>query len=181
MTPVRRGAVLLLLAGLALLFGASPAWAHSRLEGSSPAQGASLSTPPATVSLTFNEPVQIEFSTLTVIGPDGADYHTGDLSEVDNTVTAGVLPLGPAGTYQIGYRVVSADGHPVAGAIPFTLTAPGPGSSAAKPAGGSALGSASPVAVPSSGDTGAPVWPWVVGGVVLVGGGAALALRVGRS
>lgn len=181
MTPVRRGAVLLLLAGLAMLLGVSPAWAHSRLEGSDPAQGASLNTPPATVSLTFNEPVQIEFSTLTVVGPDGADYHTGELSEVDNTVAVGVLPLGPAGTYQIGYRVVSADGHPVAGAIPFTLTVPGPGSSAAKPAGGAALASGSPVAVPSSADTGTPIWPWIVGGVVLVGGGAALALRVGRS
>jgi copper resistance protein C len=181
MTAVRRGVALLLLAGLAMLLGVSPAWAHSRLEGSDPAQGTSLNAPPATVSLTFNEPVQIEFSTLTVVGPDGADYHTGDLTEVDNTVKVDVLPLGPAGTYQIGYRVVSADGHPVAGAVPFTLTAPGPGSSAAKPAGGSASDPGSPVAVPSSGDTGTPIWPWIVGGVVLVGGGAALALRVGRS
>jgi methionine-rich copper-binding protein CopC len=175
MTAVRRGVALLLLAGLAMLLGVSPAWAHSRLEGSEPAQGTSLNAPPATVSLTFNEPVQIEFSTLTVVGPDGADYHTGDLTEVDNTVKVDVLPLGPAGTYQIGYRVVSADGHPVAGAVPFTLTAPGPG------AGGSASDPGSPVAVPSSGDTGTPIWPWIVGGVVLVGGGAALALRVGRS
>jgi hypothetical protein len=38
---------------------------------------------------------------------------------------------------------------------------------------------AAPVAPVDEG--GAPVWPWVVGAVVLVGGGVAAALRLGRS
>jgi len=39
-----------------------------------------------------------------------------------------VNPLGPAGSYTIAYRIVSADGHPVEGSVSFTLTAAGTGS-----------------------------------------------------
>lgn len=179
---IRVGAVTL-LTGLTLVLGTAPAWAHSRLESSDPASGASLATVPRKVSLTFNEAVQPGFTVITVIGPNGDDYHSGDITEVDDTVTVGVLPLGPAGGYQIGYRVVSADGHPVSGAIPFTLTTAGPGSAQAAPPAGSAAPSASgvvPTAAPAS-DGGAPVWPWIVGAVLVVGLGVGAALRLGRS
>ena len=112
---MRRVVALVLAVGAALLFGAAPAWAHSQLDGSSPADGTSVATPPSSVSLTFNEDVQPGFTVITLIGPDGKDYHRGDVTETDQTVTVGALPLGPAGVYQIGYRVVSADGHPVSG------------------------------------------------------------------
>jgi copper resistance protein C len=181
---------LTLLTGLALLLGSAPAWAHSRLESSDPADGTSLATAPQKVSLTFNEPVQAGFTTITVIGPDGADYHTGTPTEVDDTVSIGVLPLGPAGAYKIGYRVVSADGHPVSGSVGFTMTTAGTGSAAGSAAATSSAGPAAPSSaattsvVPTStppDDGGAPVWPWVVGGIVLVAVGVVAALRLGRS
>lgn len=173
-----RGGVVALVAGLALVLGTAPAWAHSRLESSDPATGSSLAAAPKDVSLTFNEAVQPGFTVITVIGPDGNDYHSGAISEVDDTVTVGVLPLGPVGEYQVGYRVVSADGHPVSGSVAFTLTTAGPGSpQAAPPAGQSA---AVPTAAPA-GDGGAPVWPWIVGAVLVVGLGVGAALRLGRS
>lgn len=181
MIAVRRAAVLVLLGAVALLLGGTPAWAHSRLVSSDPVAGARLGAGPSTVSLTFNEPVQAGFTTLTVIGPEGADYRTGEITEVDTTISVGVLPLGPAGTYQLGYRVVSADGHPVEGAVPFDLTTAGPGSPAARPGSGAIGQSGVPTAAPQSADRGAAVWPWIVGAVVLVGGGATLALRTGRS
>jgi copper resistance protein C len=174
-----RGGVLALLTGLALLVGTAPAWAHSRLESSDPVAGASLAAGPQKVSLTFNEPVQPGFTVITVIGPDGDDYRGGDVSEVDDTVSVGVLPLGPAGAYQVGYRVVSADGHPISGSIPFTLTTAGTGSGSAAPPSGTA-----PAAVPTAapaGDGGAPVWPWIAGAVVVVVIGVGAALRLGRS
>ena len=179
MRLLRRAAVLLLLTGLTLLVGGAPAWAHSKLLGSDPAQGASLDTPPGTVSLTFNEPVQLGFNTITVVGPDGADYRTGEITAVDNTLTVPVLPFGPAGTYELGYRVVSADGHPVSGVVPFNLAKPGPGSSEARPA-GAAPAAVGPAAPPGTAG-GTPVWPWFVGAVLLVGGGVVFALRLGRS
>jgi methionine-rich copper-binding protein CopC len=182
-TPARarRAAVVVLLTALALLSGSAPAWAHSRLEGSDPANGARVASPPASVSLRFNENVQPGFTVMTLIGPDGKDYHTGPVRELNETITVAALPLGPAGEYQIGYRVVSADGHPVSGATSFTLTTPGPGSSAASPVtstGGS--NPAVPNTAPPDTNGGAPIWPWFLGAALLLGGGVMFALRLGR-
>ncbi|GAA1296553.1 copper resistance CopC family protein [Pseudonocardia xinjiangensis] len=187
-TGVLRGAAVTVLCGLALLLGAGPALAHTRLESSDPADGASLSTAPQRVSLTFNETMQPGFTTLTVVGPDQARYETGDVTANGDTVSIAVRPLGPAGSYQIGYRVVSEDGHPVSGSIGFTLTTAGPGAAAAaSPAATAAPAptSSAPVAAESApaqpaGDGGAPIWPWIVGAVVLVGGGVFAALRMAR-
>jgi hypothetical protein len=79
---------------------------------------------------------------------------------------------------------VSADGHPVSGSVAFTLTTPGPGAAPAPAA--APAGSASPAAPPLPTDAadgdggGAPVWPWIVSAVVLVGGGVVGALGRGR-
>jgi hypothetical protein len=80
---------------------------------------------------------------------------------------------------------VSEDGHPVSGGVAFTLTRPGPGAGAsASPDGPTAGPSAAPApaaAAPAPESSGGmPVWPWVVGAVVLVGGGVVAALRLGR-
>jgi copper resistance protein C len=164
---------------VALLLGSAPAWAHSELNSSDPANGSSVAAPPKTISLTFGEDVQAGFSTVTLIGPDGKDYHDGPVTEKDQTITVGALPLGPTGVYQIGYRVVSADGHPVSGKVSFTLTAAGPGAAGAAAPTASAPAAVVPSAATDSG--GAPVWPWIAGAVVLVAVGVGLALRLGRS
>jgi methionine-rich copper-binding protein CopC len=176
---MRRVVALVLAVGAALLLGAAPAWAHSQLDASNPANGASVAAPPPTVSLTFNEDVQPGFTVITLIGPDGKDYHRGDVTETDQTVTVNALPLGPAGVYQIGYRVVSADGHPVSGKTSFTLTTAGPGSPEAQAPAAAAVPNDVPNAAPPE-NGGTPVWPWIVGAVVLVAGGVVLALRLGR-
>jgi copper resistance protein C len=174
-----RAAALTVLCGLALLLGAGQALAHTRLLSSDPADGASMAAGPARVSLTFNEAMQAGFSTVTVIGPDGGAWHTGDVSADGNTIAADLRPLGPAGRYEIGYRVVSDDGHPVTGSVAFTLTTPGPGVPEAGPGTAAAVPVAPGLDPPAHG--GAPVWPWIVGAVLLVGGGVAAALRSGRS
>jgi copper resistance protein C len=177
------------LAGLALLLGTGTASAHARLESTDPADGASLSSPPERVSLTFSDPMTADFNTITVVGPDSAHYETGPITAQDTTVSIGVRPLGPAGRYEIGYRVISEDGHPVTGSVAFTLTSPGPGAAAvlapataAPAAAAPAAEQAPPAASAAAGNDsgGAPVWPWIVGAVVLVGGGVVAALRLGR-
>jgi methionine-rich copper-binding protein CopC len=176
------------IAGIALLVGASPAFAHAEFEGSDPADGASLATPPQSVSLTFSDTMRQGFNTVTVTGPDGLQYQAGDVTAQNETVTVAVNPLGPAGVYRIGYRVLSDDGHPVTGQVGFTLTQPGPGSAAAvtPSAAPSAAAPSAAVAAPAPAaqteeSGGMPVWPWVVGAVVLVGAGVAVAMRLGRS
>ncbi|MDT7581772.1 MAG: copper resistance protein [Pseudonocardiales bacterium] len=188
--------LLRLLAGtitacLALLLGAAPAFAHTRLESSDPADGSDVTSAPESVSLRFNEDIAAEFVTLSVVGPDGTQYQTGVVSTAGGQITTAVSPLGPAGAYRIGYRVVSDDGHPVTGKVAFTLTAPGPGGalptpSAALPSAAAPAPVPAPVtaAVDPQADNqqseDAPIWPWLVGAVVLVGAGAAVALRLGR-
>jgi methionine-rich copper-binding protein CopC len=179
-----RGAAVGLVATLALLLGASPAFAHAEFESSDPADGASLATGPSTISVTFSDTMQQGFNELTVIGPDGTThYENGEVLADGDTVSVGVNPLGPAGRYQIGYRVLSDDGHPVSGSVAFTLTAPGPAaaqlasSAAAAPAPADAA--PAPVAQQDTGSGGSPVWPWIVG-AVLVAAGVFVAMRLGR-
>lgn len=168
--------------GVALLLGATPAYAHTRLESSDPADGSSLATAPGTVTLTFTDDIDPRFATITVVGPDGTSYQTGDVTGDGGEVRTAVSPLGPAGPYEIGYRVVSGDGHPVQGKVSFTLTAPGP-AAAAPTAAVAPPATAVPAVDPQANaqpDQGTPVWPWILGAVVLVGAGAGAALRLAR-
>ncbi|WP_300008496.1 copper resistance CopC family protein [Pseudonocardia sp.] len=181
-----RATAITLLCGVALLIGVGTAAAHTQLIGSDPADGASLDTAPTSVSLEFNEAMQPQFSTLTLIGPDGTAYQSGEVLADGGVVSIAVSPLGPAGRYEIGYRVISQDGHPVTGSVAFTLTAPGPGAVAATtPPASTAPATPAPAEQPAAApvpedEGGAPVWPWVVGAVVLVGGGVGAAMRLGR-
>jgi methionine-rich copper-binding protein CopC len=178
--PSLRALSVTVLAGLALLLAASPALAHTRLVSSDPADGAGLDTAPSSVALTFNDDVATEFATITVVGPDGAEWQAGEVTGTDGTLSVPVRPLGPAGRYEIGYRVVSDDGHPITGRVAFTLTTPGPGASAPTTAAAVPAEGTPAESEPVDGPAGMPAWPWVLGVVVLVGGGVIAALRLGR-
>src|SRR5215207_6757459 len=95
--------LLLLVPGL-LLAGTGPAAAHDSLVSADPADGASLATGPQQVRLTFDQPLQSEFATVTVTGPGETEWEAGAAVASRNTVTVAVRPLGPAGDYVIGYR-----------------------------------------------------------------------------
>lgn len=175
-----RPVALCLLTALALVLGSAPAWAHAELQSSDPADGASVATAPSAVTLTFSEEVAPNLATVSVTGAGGTRYEAGPATGSGPTLRVPLRPLGPAGGYTITYRVTSDDGHPIAGVVPFTLTTPGPGAGAAAPAGPSSQAQPAPTAA-ATGDGGAPVWPWIVGGVVVVLAGAALALRRSRA
>ncbi len=179
---MRRLLAALVLAGMALLGGTQPASAHSALVGSDPADGSSTASGPTTVALTFNEAVQPGFTTVTVVGPGGNQWQAGPPTEDGSVVTVPVRPLGPAGEYTVGYRVLSADSHPVQGAVRFTLTEPGPGTAAAPaPSSTATADEPPPAAAQTTDEGGMPVWPWIVGTVVLLATGVAVALWLGRN
>lgn len=173
-------AALFAFVGLALLIGAGPAAAHNVLIGSDPADGAALPTGPQQVSLTFDLPVQPGFSTVTVTGPDGSQWQAGPPVENGAVVTAPVRELGPAGEYVIGYQVLSADSHPVRGAVRFTLTTPGSGTPG-PPASATSATDTAATAAEQAESAGTPIWPWLVGAGVLLVAGVVVALRVGRA
>jgi methionine-rich copper-binding protein CopC len=168
-------AVVVLIFGFAVgtLGNAGLAAAHAARISSDPGENASLSKAPPRVSATFNEEMQPEFAAMTVIGPDGNMWSTGDPEVNGAVISVALRPLGPPGTYTVNYRATSADGHVVSGSWPFQLTVAGTGTSAPPPA--------PPPAVDASGnseDNGAiPVWPFYVGAVLIVGAGALWAAR----
>ena len=163
-----------LLAGVAVLGLGTPAFAHNVLVGSDPARGAQLATGPTSVVLTFNAPVQTGPNEITVVGPDGGHWEDTSTATVDgDAVSTSVAPLGPAGVYTIGYRIISADGHPVQGEIQFTLTKAGTG----KPV---SSGQATTQAGAGGSGGGVPVWAWIVGVLVLLGIGIVVVLRMSR-
>jgi len=157
------------LVGVALataaLAGAGVASAHAIRVSADPAPDSSVGTGPARVSATFNEKLQTDFAAMTVVGPDGNLWSTGQVQVQGPVASIAVLPLGPTGSYTVNYRVTSADGHVVSGAWSFTLTVAGTGSPGPK-AGGS-----------SDASDGLPVWPFVALAAAIVAAGAWLAVR----
>ena len=167
---------LAMVIGLVLtVAGASPAAAHNSLVSADPADGASLATGPQQVRLTFDQPVQRGFTTVTVTGPEDTRWEGGEPDVSGSSVTTPVRPLGPAGDYVVGYRIVSADGHPVSGTLKFRLTTAGAGTPA-EPAPAAEVGTGSA----AGGDGGMPVWPWIALAVLLLGAGVFAALRLAK-
>ena len=150
---------------IALVTGGGLASAHSVPTGSVPADGSSVEQGPERASITFNEALQESFATMTVVGPDGNLWSKGDPKVEGATVSVAVGELGPTGSYTIAYRVTSADGHPVSGTRTFTLTKAGTGTPGAK------------ADSRKQEDGGLPIWPFIVGAVLLFGAGLAFALR----
>lgn len=104
--------------------------AHDALIAIAPTDGTEVATSPAAVTLTFNGPVSTQFSEVVVTGPDGAAWQL-DASTVSGAIVTQPLAAdGPAGTYEVAWRVVSADGHPISGAFSYVVTT-GPITSAA--------------------------------------------------
>lgn len=173
---MKRLVAVAVLTTAALLGTANPAVAHNQLVGSDPEDGAQRDTGPRQVRLTFDEPVRPGYDAVSVIGPNGEQWAAGPARVEDSSVIAPVRELGPAGTYAVGFRILSNDGHPVTGKVTFTLTSPG-GGTPAPPLAGADDRSPQQQDQPAGG---MPVWPWVVGAIVVVGIGLALALRLGR-
>ena len=107
-----------------LALPASPASAHATPVGSSPAPGSVLGASPDEVTVTFSEPVAPVAGNVQVIAPDG-ERISGRATVDGTTVRIPVRRAGkPLGTYLISFRVISADSHPVGGAITFSVGAP---------------------------------------------------------
>lgn len=122
----RRTTVRLVLAAVialvGLVLGAGPASAHTELLRTDPAQGSVLATAPSTATLTFNEPIRVVREGVHLYAADGTDLPVTATSS-DSRVAVD-LPDRLDGTVTLAWRVISADGHPVAGALSFSVGTP---------------------------------------------------------
>jgi copper transport protein len=109
---------------LALLTNPLTGLAHAELLSTTPADGTVVAQPPEVVVLGFSEPV-------TPIDDGGRLFASGAdpvaiATQAEGTSIRYLLPASlPDGSYVVTWRVVSADGHPIAGAIQFAIGAPG--------------------------------------------------------
>lgn len=105
---------------LAAVAAASPAAAHSELRGSVPAAGAVLDCAPAHIELQFNDGVQL--TALRLHRLDGAEIVLPRRSIREARLETIDLPSLEPGEFRAEWRIISADGHDVGGAIPFSVS-----------------------------------------------------------
>ena len=112
------GIAFALVVGLLCLLSASMAQAHAEFRGSVPGQDSLLDELPAEISLKFSE--QVGVLTMTWRLPDGKEVAAvGEAGAT--TLTVQPPPDAGRGTYVLQWRVASADGHPVTGALVFSV------------------------------------------------------------
>src|SRR4051812_31027746 len=106
------------IAGLAALLltlcVATGALAHATLVAAEPADGSVVAQPPKTLQLRFSESV-----TPAAVSLIDAAGKTRDVAAraADQTIVVTLPDDLPRGTQIVSYRVVSQDGHPVAGSL----------------------------------------------------------------
>lgn len=115
--PARASALLLAL--MLAVLGAAPAQAHDVLVSSSPADGEVLAVPPPEIELTFSGEIQDISPQVIIAGADGTQIASPEPMVDGTLVTADVQDGLPDGSYVVTWRVVSADGHPIAGRFSF--------------------------------------------------------------
>lgn len=121
------GLLAFVVAVLTSLLSVQAASAHAQLLDTDPAEGAVLDEAPAHATLRFNEAVQLLPTSIELFSASGSPIAlTARVSGTDVFIT---MPTELTdGRYALSYRVVSADGHPVSGAVSFSIgDADGPG------------------------------------------------------
>ena len=114
-----------LIAGLATLLSAlaftTGVWAHASLVSTEPEDGSVLAQAPASVQLHFNEPVTP--AVIKLIDAAGRARDDAVVRVTDKTIGVTLPQNLPNGTQLVSYRVISEDGHPVAGSMVFSIGA----------------------------------------------------------
>jgi len=119
-------AAFVLAAGIVAVAG-SPAAAHANLVATNPSSGAELDSPPDEIRLRFSERVTVAGEGVVMRDANGVRVETEPATIAPEDPTAVVLPVPPDlpnGSYVVSFRAVSADSHPVAGAIVFGVGVP---------------------------------------------------------
>lgn len=112
-----------LLTALLMLMSASPASAHDTLLESSPAADATVETLPENLTLTFSAELISGDGATAVVVTDAAGETVSDGEPAVNgaVVTQPLVAEADAGAYDVVWKVVSSDGHPISGEFSFTV------------------------------------------------------------
>ncbi|HXW30675.1 MAG TPA: copper resistance CopC family protein [Xanthobacteraceae bacterium] len=103
------------------------AFAHAALVRSDPSRRAVLAQPPAQIRLWFNEKIEADYSSASVVDEAGRTVSTGQAhaSPDDPKLLVLELPVLGPGRYSVHYRINSLDGHVVEASYDFTVGSAG--------------------------------------------------------
>lgn len=148
-----------ILSGMSLLIGAlilgtilkpGRVLAHAELQTALPQPGAVLTQSPSEIRLTFSE--EIDQGSDIFLFTEGFQYIEGIEPRIDPTNPNQLytpLQMLESNDYTVQWTAISLDGHTVSGTYTFRV----------------------------ENTTSRPIWGWLIGGVLLAGGGLLLALR----
>ena len=120
-----------LMAALSLLLAlASPASAHTKVDKTSPAEGESVTAGTISLEVTFTDKVLdlADSSELVMQGAADSVSGVGCLTVTERGIKAEAF-VGTPGEYQVSWRTVAEDGHPIDGTFAFTVTGTSDGES----------------------------------------------------
>src|SRR5216684_1142290 len=113
----------LAVAGIALAASAPAASAHATLLFTSPAADSAVPVSPEVITLTFNEPVTLVGTPVTLAGPGGRKIALGAARESGgrSVLTVPAASRLPDGVYTVSWQVISADGDLVGSQYEFAV------------------------------------------------------------
>ncbi|WP_125776169.1 copper resistance CopC/CopD family protein [Antribacter gilvus] len=114
----------LLVATALTICCATPAFAHTKLSSSDPADGSTSTGPVATVTLTFTLPVTPIGEAVEIAGPEGT-IET-EVTQAQDGVLVVATPGTPLadGSYTVVWSVAAQDGHTIEGRLAFAVGEP---------------------------------------------------------
>ncbi|MEC0091610.1 copper resistance CopC/CopD family protein [Paenibacillus macquariensis] len=114
----------LILSLVCIFLFPSSIYAHAYLQQSTPSANETVLGSPSKITLQFNESIQPAFHSIQVTNSSGERVDLDDSHIADNqpkTLEGSVQPNLPDGLYIIGWKIISGDGHPLEGNIPFQI------------------------------------------------------------
>ena len=114
---------------LAILLVPVSANAHAGLVSANPVANKEITAMPDRISLTFTEDLMVlgesDVNSISLNLMDGPEVTLTDV-KVDGAVLSATIPAGgyESGTYEVFYKIVSADGHKLSDSYAFSLNAP---------------------------------------------------------
>lgn len=98
--------------------------AHAYIKKSTPLENETVKKAPSEVTIKFDESIQPAFHSIQVFDSNGSrvDQKNGRIDPKQPSILKSELKKNlPNGSYRIKWKVVSSDGHPVEGVIPFQI------------------------------------------------------------
>lgn len=119
-----KSSVVLTLVLLLVLAFPTASWAHSKLKTSTPPADAKLTENVSEVSLSFNENIDENLSTVKIKNEKGEAVEVAEVTVSENNLVGTLATPLPTGSYTVEWKIVGGDGHPVDGTYNFEVDAP---------------------------------------------------------